>query len=429
MRCHSFELLRQSPFTLEFGMLQTEELIPHLFRTEYSRITAVLGKLFGFDQIEAAEDIASETFLSALETWSFKGIPENPVAWLYAVAKNKARNHVKRKNIFTEKIAGQIDYSSPQYSEPDIDLSDKNITDSQLAMLFAVCHPSISVESQIGLALRILCGFGIEEIADAFLTNKETINKRLFRAKETLRRENVKVELPGEPEIDKRLGAVLTTLYLLFNEGYYSESQAAVLREELCEEAMRLANLLVENEQTNKPPVNALLALMCFHSSRFKARKNENGEFVLYQDQDETLWDRELITKGVIFLRQASQGNELSKYHLEASIAYWHTIKEDTKEKWDSILQLHDQLLLIEYSPIAALNRTYALAKARGNREAIVEAEKLNLVNNHFYFTLLSELYKDIDKDKAKQNLRKALALAKTSTDKHTIQKTIDKLL
>lgn len=409
--------------------MRTEELIPHLFRTEYSRITAVLGKLFGFEQIEAAEDIASETFLSALETWSFKGIPENPTAWLYAVAKNKARNHVKRNNIFSEKIAGQIVYSSPHNSEPDIDLSDKNITDSQLGMLFAVCHPSISVESQTGLALRLLCGFGIEEIADAFLTNKETINKRLFRAKETLRRQNVKVELPGEPEIDKSLGAVLTTLYLLFNEGYYSISHATVLREELCEEAIRLAYLLVENERTNKPPVNALLALMCFHSSRFKARKNENGNFVLYQDQDEALWDRELITKGVILLRQASQGNELSKYHLEASIAYWHTIKEDTEEKWANILQLHDQLLLIEYSPIAALNRTYALAKAKGNAKAIVEAEKLNLVNNHFYFTLLGELYKEIDKDKAKQNLLKALALAKTSTDKNTIQKTIEKLL
>lgn len=388
----------------------------------------MLGKLFGFEQIEAAEDIASETFLSAVETWSFKGIPENPVAWLYAVAKNKARNHVKRKNIFNEKIAGQLNYSSAQNSEADIDLSDKNITDSQLAMLFAVCHPSISVESQIGLALRILCGFGIEEIADAFLTNKDTINKRLFRAKETLRRENVKIELPGAAEIDQRLGAVLTTLYLLFNEGYYSESQPAVLREELCEEAMRLAHLLVENEQTNKPPVNALLALMCFHSSRFKARQNGNGDFVFYHDQDETLWDRELITKGAILLRQASQGSEVSKYHLEASIAYWHTIKEDTKEKWDNILKLHDQLLLIEHSPIAALNRTYALAKVRGNAAAIVEGEKLNLVNNHFYFTLLSELYKDIDRDKAKQNLRRALALAKSSTDKQTIQKSIDRV-
>ena len=409
--------------------MHTEELIPHLFRTEYSKITAVLGKLFGFEHIEAAEDIASETFLSALETWSFKGVPENPAAWLYAVAKNKARNHIKRANVFTGKVASQLNYPTPQNPEPEIDLSDNNITDSQLQMLFAVCHPSISVESQIGLALRILCGFSIGEIADAFLTNKEAINKRLFRAKETLRRENVKVELPGEPEIEKRLGSVLATLYLLFNEGYYSESQAAVLREELCEEAMRLTYLLVANEQTNKPPVNALLALMCFHSSRFKARKDKNGAVVLYQDQDETLWDRELITKGVIFLRQAARGNELSKYHLEATIAYWHTIKEDTKEKWENILRLHDQLLLLEYSPIAALNRTYALAKAKGNAEAIIEAEKLKLVNNHFYFTLLSELYKDIDKDKAKQNLREALALAKTSTDKQTIQKTIDKLL
>ena len=408
--------------------MHTEELIPHLFRTEYSKITAVLGKLFGFEHIEAAEDIASETFLSALETWSFKGVPENPAAWLYAVAKNKARNHIKRANVFTGKVASQL-HPTPQNPEPEIDLSDNNITDSQLQMLFAICHPSISVESQIGLALRILCGFSIGEIADAFLTNKEAINKRLFRAKETLRRENVKVELPGEPEIEKRLGSVLATLYLLFNEGYYSESQAAVLREELCEEAMRLTYLLVANEQTNKPPVNALLALMCFHSSRFKARKDKNGAVVLYQDQDETLWDRELITKGVIFLRQAARGNELSKYHLEATIAYWHTIKEDTKEKWENILRLHDQLLLLEYSPIAALNRTYALAKAKGNAAAIIEAEKLKLVNNHFYFTLLSELYKDIDKDKARQNLREALALAKTSTDKQTIQKTIDKLL
>ncbi len=351
--------------------MHTEELIPHLFRTEYSKITAVLGKLFGFEHIEAAEDIASETFLSALETWSFKGVPENPVAWLYAVAKNKARNHIKRANVFTGKVASQLYHPTPQNPEPEIDLCDNNITDSQLQMLFAICHPSISVESQIGLALRILCGFSIGEIADAFLTNKEAINKRLFRAKETLRRENVKVELPGEPEIEKRLGSVLATLYLLFNEGYYSESQAAVLREELCEEAMRLTYLLVANEQTNKPPVNALLALMCFHSSRFKARKDKNGAVVLYQDQDETLWDRELITKGVIFLRQAARGNELSKYHLEATIAYWHTIKEDTKEKWENILRLHDQLLLLEFRQLPHLIEPTRWQKQRETQQQL----------------------------------------------------------
>ena len=275
-------------------------------------------------------------------------------------------------------------------------------------MLFAVCHPSISTEAQIGLSLRILCGFGIDEIANALLTNKETINKRLFRAKEKLRLEKVKIEFPGEAEINKRLETVLTTLYLLFNEGYYSESQDTVLREDLCLEAMRLTYLLIENEQTNQPTVNALLSLMCFHSSRFEARKNENGEIILYQDQDETLWNYELISKGVYFLHQASQGNKISKYHVEASIAYWHTIKADTKEKWENILQLFNQLLQMEYSPIAALNRTYALSKANGKAEAIVEAEKLNLADNHFYFTLLGELYKDIDNNKAKAKFSKS---------------------
>ena len=217
-------------------------------------------------------------------------------------------------------------------------------------------------------------------------------------------------------------------MYLLFNEGYYSESQNAILREDLCLEALRLTHLLIENEKTNLPPVNALLALMCFHASRFEARKNENGEIILYRDQDETRWNRELISKGVYFLNKAAQGNKISKYHLEASIAYWHTIKEDTHEKWESILQLFNELLQIEYSPIAALNRTYALSKANGKQEAIIEAEKLSLKDNHYYYTLLGELYTDTDNIKARQHFQKAIALAKNDTDKHTIQKKLDEL-
>jgi RNA polymerase sigma factor (sigma-70 family) len=404
------------------------ELIPHLFRTEFRKITAVLCKLFGIGHIEMAEDIAGETFLSALESWPYKGIPENPTAWLYAVAKNKAKNYMNRNTIFTKKVAGEIKHSLPGNEEIEIDLSDKNITDSQLQMLFALCHPAISTEAQIGLSLRILCGFGIEEIANAFLTNKENINKRLFRAKEKLRIEKVQIQFPGEAEINERLETVLTTLYLLYSEGYYSESQDTILREDLCLEAMRLTYLLIENEQTNQPAVNALLSLMCFHSSRFEARKNEKGEIVLYQDQDESKWDHELITKGAYFLNQASKGNKISKYHLEAGIAYWHTQKSDTNEKWENILQLYNQLLQIQYSPVAALNRTYALSKANGKQEAIIEAEKLKLDNNHFYFTLLGELYTDIDNKKAKENFQRALTLAKTNTDKQTIQKKIDKL-
>ena len=243
----------------EFFLMEQKELIPHLFRTEFSKITAVLCKLFGIEHIEIAEDIASETFLSALETWTYKGFPQNPTAWLYSVAKNKARNYIGRNKIFTEKIAAQLKYPAKENEEPEIDLSEKNITDSQLQMLFAICHPSISSEAQTGLALRILCGFGIDEIANAFLTSKETINKRLYRAREKLRLEKVQIEFPSDAEIPKRLETVLTTLYLLFNEGYYSESNDAVLREDLCMEAMRLTNLLIEKEQTNQPNVNALL--------------------------------------------------------------------------------------------------------------------------------------------------------------------------
>jgi RNA polymerase sigma factor (sigma-70 family) len=400
-----------------------QELLPHLFRTEYRKIVSVLCKHFGFDRVEAAEDLASDTFLAATESWPHNGVPPNPVAWLYHVAKNKARNYVKRSSLF-DGISKSI-MADTEIVNNEVDLSPQNISDSQLQMMFAVCHPSLSSEAQIGLSLRILCGFGIEEIASAFLTNKETINKRLTRAKEKIRAERIKIEMPGEAIIPARLENVLTTLYLLFSEGYYSESNDTVIRKELCEEAMRLCYMLIENKNTNTPAVNALISLMCFQSSRFSARTNTQGEQVLYDDQDASLWDTDLIRKGEYFLNCAATGNLLSKYHLEAAIAYWHTHKEDTKEKWENILQLYNKLLQIEYSPIAALNRTYALSKANGKAEAIIEAEKLQLNDNHFYYALLGELYTAVDDSKAKRYFEKALMLAKTGTDKQTLHKRI----
>jgi RNA polymerase sigma-70 factor (ECF subfamily) len=408
--------------------MKKNELIPHLFRTEYRKIVAVLCKHFGFDEIEIAEDIASDTFMTAAQTWGMNGVPKNPTAWLYNVAKNKAKNYLQRDSLFKNKIALELKNTSSDIEENEIDLSTQNINDSQLQMMFAICHPSISPEAQIGLSLRILCGFGIEEIADAFLTNKETINKRLFRAKGKLREEKIKIEMPDVSEIDARLINVLRTIYLLFSEGYYSESQNQIIRKELCFEAMRLCTMLVENSSTNKPEVNALLALMCFHASRLDARVNENGELILYDEQNTNLWNEELIGKGIFYLHEASGGKALSKYHLEAAIAYWNTQKEDTKEKWENILQLYNRLLQIEYSPVAALNRTFAIAKTKGKQEAITEAEKLNLTDNHFYFTLLGELYTDVDKAKAKEYFQQALTLAKTQTDKQTIQKKINNL-
>jgi RNA polymerase sigma-70 factor (ECF subfamily) len=191
---------------------------------------------------------------------------------------------------------------------------------------------------------------------------------------------------------------------------------------------MRLCTMLIENKNTCKPQVYALLALMCFHASRFEARVNKNGELVLYDDQDPGLWNIELISKGAYYLKCASVGTELSKYHLQAGIAWWNTQKADTPEKWENILQLYNRLLQLEYSPIAALNRTYALSKANGKAEAIIEAEKLKLIDNQFYFALLGELYAGIDNEKAKQNFEKAFSLAKTQAGKQAMQNKINKL-
>jgi RNA polymerase sigma factor (sigma-70 family) len=408
--------------------MKEAELLPHLFRTEYRKIVAVLCKLFGIEYIETAEDIVSDTFLLAAELWGLKGPPENPTAWLYTVSKNRTRDYLKRNAIFAKKITREIKLSENELIEVEIDLSTKNINDSQLAMMFAICHPCISTQSQIALSLNLLCGFGAEEIADAFLTSKEIIYKRLNRAKEKLRIEKVKIEQPTLSEINDRLATVLTTLYLLFNEGYYSTSQNRILRKDLCIEAMRLTLLVIENDNTNKPPANALLSIMCFHSSRFEARIDKNGEIVLYEDQDTNLWNTELIEKGVYYLTQASQGNQLSKYHLEAAIAYWHTQKNDSVEKWENILQLYNKLLQLEYSPIAALNRTYALAKANGKEEAIIEANKLKLVDNHLYYSLLGNLYTNFDDMKAIQHFKIALNFAKSNADKTAITKNIIRL-
>lgn len=408
------------------------DLIPHLFRTEYRKITAVLSKRFGLEHIEIAQDMASDTFLQASETWGIKGLPQNPTAWLYAVAKNKAKDYLKRNTLFNDKIAQQITYAlkgvENSGSEIDIDLSDRNITDSQLQMMFAICHPSIPAEAQIGLSLHILCSFGVTEIAAAFLTTKETITKRLFRAREKLRSNQVKIAFPEASDIQNRLDNVLTTLYLLFNEGYYASGGDGSLRKDVCLEAVRLTNLLLDSKLTSQPPVYALLALMCFQASRFEARTDSEGETVLYEDQDERLWDENLIRQGEHFLHQSSSGNTLSKYHLEAGIAYFHTIKTDTKEKWERILQLYNQLLIIDYSPMAALNRTYSLAKANGKEIAIKEAEKLTLTSHHLYHALLGDLYTGIDTEKAVHHFKTSLALTNSKADRKVIVKKLSAL-
>jgi len=405
------------------------ESLKQLFQQEFSKMVAVISKLYGLQHIEIAEDIVSETFLAAAETWGVKGIPPNPAAWLYTVAKQKTLYYFRRNKILDEKIIPALKANQSEATEmEELDFSSQNIKDSQLQMLFAICTPAIASEAQIGLALRILCGFGIDEIAEAFLSNKETINKRLFRAKEKLRAEHINMEMPPEPEISERLDNVLHVIYLLFSEGYYSQTQNEILRKDFCLEAMRLGLLLTDYEKTNFPKTNALMALMCFHASRFDARQDKEDALILYEDQNEALWDKELIKQGIHFLSRSAEGNEVSSYHLEARIAYWHCMKQDTSEKWNEILQLYDQLLLVNYSPGVVLNRIYALYKAKGYKTALAEAEKLQINDSHFYFLLLGELYKHEDVSKAKTNFQKALSLAKTQTEKQEIWEKIDGL-
>lgn len=406
--------------------MNKQELIPNLFRSEYQKIVAVLLYRFGIRHIEIAEDIVSDTFLTATESWSHQGIPENPTAWLYLVAKNKTKNYLKRNLLFEQKLKPDLQNDTPISTDEEIDLSHKNISDSQLAMIFAICNPVVTQETQIALALNLLCGFGAQEIANAFLTNKEVVYKRITRGKQKLKEAAIKIEQPSFFEINDRLDTVLTTIYLLFSEGYYSTSQDANLRKDFCLEAMRLNYLLIQNATTNIPKVNALMALMCFHASRFEARINEEGGSVLYHEQDEQRWNQELIQRGHYFLNNASTGDQLSNYHLEAGIAYWHTQKEDSSEKWTTILTLYDSLLALGYSPVVAINRAFAVSKVHGKNAGIREAEKLDLSENQFYHSLLGSLYTGVDNAKALQHYERALKLAGSPADRVTIKKNME---
>jgi RNA polymerase sigma factor (sigma-70 family) len=405
-----------------------QDSLKHLFQQEYAKMVAVISNLFGLRHIEIAEDIVGETFLTASESWGVKGMPANPTAWLYVVAKQKTLYYFRRNKIYETKVVPAIKTSQAIEEPDDVNFSPENIRDSQLQMLFAVCNPAIASEAQIGLALRILCGFGIDEIAEAFLSNKETINKRLFRAKEKLRAENVQMELPPAGEISRRLDNVLHIIYLLFNEGYYSKTNNQILQKDFCLEALRLGLLLTEYERTNLPRTNALMALMCFHASRFNARQTDQELLVLYEQQDTALWDAGLIRQGMHFMSLAAQGNEISSYHLEAKIAYWHCMKEDMPGKWQDILDSYDQLMLVNYSPGVALNRVYAFYKVHGQKAALAEAQKLNMDSSHFYFLLLGELYKGLDNRQAKLNFEKALSLARTDPERQGIREKIEAL-
>ena len=406
--------------------LDNNKLLSDLFRQEHLKMIAVLCRHFGLQHIEIAEDIIGETFLKASENWAINGVPENPAAWLYSVAKNRAKDHLKRVTLFETKIAGNIKPDVTE-TEPDFEFGSEHIEDSQLAMIFAVCDPVNATESQVCLALQILCGFTVEEIANAFLSRIATIKKRLHRARTHLRNSHFQSRGLSEASIRLRLDSVLKTLYLLFNEGYSSKTNDQLIRNELCAEAIRLTLILTENPLTDTAQTKALLALMCYQASRLEARINDEGEIVLFDEQDQSLWNKALIEKGNYYLVNACQGNQASKYHLEAGIAYWHT-NPAAPDRWQHILQLYNQLILIEYSPVTALNRAFTIAKVYGHEKAIPETEKLQLNDNDHYHKLLGYLYETIDTGKAIEHYSIASQLTKAKAARQVLEKKIKQL-
>jgi len=372
--------------------------VSHLFRYEAGKMAAVLTRMLGTEHFDTAEDLVQETLIEAMETWRFRGVPDNPSAWLYKVAHNKAidwvrSRHRQAKLLSTEeqqiKSVLNLSTGNEQFFAED------EIQDSVLRLMFACCHPAIPTESRIALTLKTLGGLSVNEIAKAFLTSEETIAKRIYRAKEKIKQENIKLEAPGIFELPRRLNSVLQVLYLLFNEGYHSAHSDSVIREDLCEEAMRLAYLLVQNNSTNLPKVNALLSLMCLQASRFDARTGDLGEIILLQDQDRVKWNKPLIRKGLEFLERASIGNFISEYHVEASIASVHALAthfEDTS--WNKLATLYEVLSEIKPSPIVSLNRAIAIGYSISPEHGIIELEKIKtLQDNSHYYAALGNFY------------------------------------
>jgi RNA polymerase sigma factor (sigma-70 family) len=407
-------------------------VVDHLFRHESGKMVAVLTRVFGFANIEQAEDIVQDTLIRALETWKFGRIPDNPQAWLYRTAKNKAIDLIRREKV-KHKIESELapllksEYTLvPSMNEM---FRENEIRDSQLRMMFACCHPSIALESQLTLMLKTLCGLSTKEIGKAFLSGEETIQKRLYRTKEKIKEERISLDYPGADSMPARLDTVLKALYLLFNEGYNSSHPEKLIRDDLCEEAIRLTLLLTENPKTNLPQTNALLALMCYQASRFGARLDDKGFMVLLKDQDRNQWNKFLIERGNDYLNHAAEGAMIYEYHIEAAIASVHAnAKSYEQTDWKMILQLYNNLFTRTQNPIVAINRCIVMGEVEGYNKAIEELKKIKGFNNNCYYnTSLGEMYlKDGDKNEAVKYFQNALELTSSNAEIELIRRKIN---
>jgi len=354
-------------------------LVDHFFRREAGKMVSYLTKNFGLGGLDLAEDVVQDTLCRALETWPVHGVPDNPSAWLMRVARNRAVDLLRRDEQFRY-FAPELTHllKLRQEMSPETPSFEKEIQDDQLRMMFSCCHPELSTEAQVTLILKTLCGFNVAEIAHSLLTSEDSIEKRLGRARKLFRLAGTFVEITNVSEISKRLEAVYQAIYLLFNEGYHSSHSERTVREDLCFEAIRLALLLCEYPEGEKPKTHALVALFCFHAARLSGRMDDDGSLVQLETQDRSKWDRDLMGKGFLFLEQSSMGNELSEYHLEAGIASLHcSAPTYEKTEWAKILELYDLLYRLKPSPIVALNRAVALGKALGPEEGLAELQTI----------------------------------------------------
>jgi RNA polymerase sigma factor (sigma-70 family) len=400
-------------------------ILDHLFRHESGKMIAVLSKFLGLQQLQTAQDIAQDTLLQALHTWAHHGLPDNPTAWLYRVARNRAIDHLRREQRL-KGVRSQHAYLLQVDCDQQVPplFEEAAIEDSQLRMIFACCHPSIPVDSQIALALKTLCGLSVVEIAKAFLKDEETIAKRIYRAKEKIRTEHIELELPLPSQLAQRLDAVLHCLYLLFNEGYNSSHPEQLIREELCEEAMRLAYLLTATPLTNRPRTNALLALFCFQASRLNARLDDGGNIILLKHQDRSKWYQPLIKKGFSFLDEAT-GQEISVYHLEAAIAYFHAVAPYFEATdWKAIYYLYDCLASEHATPFILLNKAIAASYAVSQLEALEQLKQIKGLQDYYlYHTAIGEVYMAMcRREEAEACYRKALLLTRSFVEQQLLQ-------
>ena len=414
----------------------SQQLVDHLFRHEAGKMIAVLTRIFGIHNLELVEDTVQETFLKALQAWKYRQVPDNPSAWLMQVARNRTIDLIRRQQKMAD-ISEELAILFRTDTEQVIDqfFLDTEIADSQLRMIFTCCHPALNPEDQVALTLKAVSGFGVQEIARALVSSEATIQKRLYRAKEYIKKHSIRFEIPVGVALQDRLDMVYTVLYLLFNEGYNSVKADELIRHDICAEAMRLCKLLSEHSIGALPSTYALLSLMCFQASRFDSRITEDNTIILLQQQDRGKWNQELIRMGYHFLNQSSTGDQLSVYHIESAIAAEHCLSPDfDSTNWQSLLYLYDRLLERKPIPIVKLNRSILLAQL-GDLSAAIDAildiggiDQL-LQHHYIYSAVLGDMYSRAgNAAEARRLLEMAWRLTSSLAEKKLLQEKLGAL-